>query len=65
MALPITKKAAASCAKNMEKGTMTYQTEEPNMVLIMGEKAKAPKFVDVRKEVEKGMDKAQSEDDEV
>jgi len=64
MAIPITKKVAASCAKNMEKGTMTYKV---NMALIYGEKDKAESegFTDIRKEVEKGMNKAQSKDEEV
>ena len=64
MAIPITKKVAASCAKNMEKGTMTYKV---NMALIIGEKDKAESegFTDIRKEVEKGMNKAQSKDEEV
>jgi hypothetical protein len=28
MAIPITKKVAASCAKNMEEGTITYQIDK-------------------------------------
>ena len=67
MALPITKKAAASCAKNMEKSTVAYKADGPNMILIMGEKDKAESegFTDIREEAEKGMNKVQSKDDEV
>lgn len=67
MAIPITKKVAASCAKNMEKGTITYKADGPDMMLIIGEKDKAESegFTDIKKEVEKGMNKAQSKDEEV
>ena len=61
MALPITKKAAASCAKNMAEGTITYKV---NMALIEGEKDKAKKFLDINEEVKEGFDNVKSKNAE-
>ena len=63
MAIPITKKVAASCAKNMEKGTMTYKVD---MALIYGERDKAESggFTDISKEIGKGFDSVKSKDKE-
>ena len=66
MAIPITKKVAASCAKNMEKGTITYKADGPDMMLIIGEKDKAESegFTDISKEIGKGFDSVKSKDKE-
>lgn len=61
MAIPITKKVAASCAKNMEEGTMTYKV---NMALIYGEKDKAKKFLDINEGIGEGFDSVKSKDKE-
>ena len=63
MAIPITKKAAASCAKNMEEGTMAYKVD---MALIEGEKnkAKSEGFTDIRKGVEEGFNNVKSKNTE-
>tara|TARA_R100000231_G_C5258584_1_gene144999 strand:- start:399 stop:587 length:189 start_codon:yes stop_codon:yes gene_type:complete len=61
MALPITKKAAASCAKNMAEGTMANNI---SAMLIEGEKDKAKKFMDFRGDLEEGFDSVKSKDGE-
>ena len=68
MALPITKKAAASCAKNMAEGTMVYQID-PDLAdsLIKNAGETAPKFNNAKKELMAGFDNVKSknaEDDE-
>ena len=61
MTLPITKKAAGSCAKNMAEKTIAYKV---NMALIEGEKDKAKKFLDISEEVGEGFDSVKSKNAE-
>ena len=65
MALPITKKLAASCAKNMEEKTITYQIDEKLAGKLIDNASKtAPEFDDVAGEIKKGLDNVKSKDKE-
>jgi hypothetical protein len=64
MVLPITKKAAASCAKNMELNSITKQVDDfTKTFLVEGAKGlgESKKSVDVRAAIEGGMKNAMPE----
>jgi hypothetical protein len=65
MAIPITKKVAASCAKNMEEGTITYQIDKELAGKLIDNAGKtAPEFNDAKKNLMAGFDNVKSKDKE-